>query len=111
MQRPIYILHYNHDYNESTVAVRTPDEALASIAENFEPELEPSHPDFSRAVDEAYANRNWKGFTVNALDPETLALVSVCVSDLAQATLSAHARLTFEKTLRDQLAKKVRRTT
>ena len=68
----IYLVTYNHDYNESVEAFRTREEAIASITDAFEPEAEPDTKEFWEEVMEIYEAGNWKGFQFLQLDPETL---------------------------------------
>lgn len=82
-----YLVHYNYDYDESTRAFRTREEALADIAGNFdvfegdddedeegeEPKAKilPGSADFWRRVWDAYEAGDWKGFSFHSFNPAT----------------------------------------
>ena len=66
----LYILHFNHDYNEWTEVYRTRKKAIKAIASTFE--VDPQHPKFWTEVISEYNSNNWKGFTFQTLDTETL---------------------------------------
>lgn len=71
---PIYLVTYNHDYNESAVAFHTRAEAVADIANNFDCESEPDTPEFWKEVSDIYEASNWKGFQFLKMDQSTLAV-------------------------------------
>jgi hypothetical protein len=71
----IFLLHFNHDYNESTEAHATRAAAVESVGIAFGIDTETTGHDtaeFWEAVDSHYAAGDWKGFTFQTLDPATL---------------------------------------
>ena len=71
----LYILHFNHDYNEWTEVYRTYDEAFGAMAQAFE--VDPESPSVWFDAQDAYEHDNWKGFTFQTLNTETLEITDV----------------------------------
>ncbi|APH74129.1 hypothetical protein [Aquibium oceanicum] len=68
----IYIVTFNHDYDESIHAFRTRQEAIVEIADAFGTTRQDDTPEFWKEVSEQYEAGSWKGAQLAVLDTETL---------------------------------------
>lgn len=75
----IWVVAYNHDYNEYSRAFNDPRLAAIDIAREFNITAVISRAGAKEAfwdrINEEYEANSWKGLTVHSLDPESLEMV------------------------------------
>lgn len=101
----IYIVHYNHDYNESMKSSFDLAEICRDIRDALEIEDYINGDDLADEIQDSYNSGEWKGLALYAIDPVTAQSVTLDIREAINSLLSNHASLAFFDKIKQEMSK------